>query len=93
MRDLEGAQQALGEQLVRREAGELRPATEEADRVLYAALSRGLNFKVTMGNILTLTPALTVSESQLDRAIDILDECLTVVGRETAGKTPVTSTV
>src|SRR5262249_33099232 len=30
-------------------------AADAAERVMYAALSRGLNFKVTMGKILTLT--------------------------------------
>jgi 4-aminobutyrate aminotransferase-like enzyme len=29
-----------------------------------------------MGNILTLTPALTISQSEMDRAIQILDDCL-----------------
>ena len=31
------------------------PAPDAAERVLYAALSRGLSFKTTMGNVLTLT--------------------------------------
>jgi 4-aminobutyrate aminotransferase len=43
---------------------------------MYAALSRGLSFKLTMGNILTLTPALTITREELDRALDIIDECL-----------------
>jgi len=43
---------------------------------MYAALDRGLNFKVTMGSILTLTPALTISEAELRRALAILDECI-----------------
>jgi 4-aminobutyrate aminotransferase-like enzyme len=30
-----------------------------------------------MGNILTLTPTLTLTETELNTAIDILDECLT----------------
>lgn len=51
-------------------------AVDEAERVMYAALSRGLSFKITMGNILTLTPALTIVKEEMDRALDILDECL-----------------
>lgn len=51
-------------------------ATEEAERAMYSALSRGLNFKVTMGNILTLTPPLTISDQELDRAFEILDLAL-----------------
>jgi 4-aminobutyrate aminotransferase len=51
-------------------------AAEAAEHVMYAALSRGLNFKVTMGTILTLTPALTLTRSEMDQALDILDECI-----------------
>jgi len=45
--------------------------------------SRGLSFKTTMGNVLTLTPPLTLTDSELDRALDILDECL---GEERTGR-------
>lgn len=55
------------------------PAQAEAERVMYAALRRGLNFKVTMGHILTLTPALVLTEAELILAIQILDESLTEV--------------
>jgi 4-aminobutyrate aminotransferase len=51
-------------------------AAAEAEQVMYEALTRGLNFKVTMGNILTLTPALTISREEMDRALAILGECL-----------------
>ena len=54
------------------------PDSDRAERVMYEALRRGLNFKVTMGNILTLTPALVLSSSELDHAIDILDACLSL---------------
>jgi 4-aminobutyrate aminotransferase len=59
-----------------------QPARDEAEQVMYAALRRGLNFKVTMGNILTLTPALTLTQGELDTALRILDECLDEVERE-----------
>lgn len=49
-----------------------------AERVLYAALEQGLSFKITMGNIVTLTPPLTITAEELDTAIDILDAALTV---------------
>ena len=57
------------------------PATEEAEQVMYSALGTGLNFKVTMGNIITLTPPLTVTKQQMDKALNILDECLEEVER------------
>ncbi|MBW7991777.1 MAG: aspartate aminotransferase family protein [Planctomycetes bacterium] len=52
------------------------PATEEAEQVMYSALSKGLNFKVTMGSIITLTPPLTITKQQMDRALNIMEECL-----------------
>ncbi|MHC4166106.1 MAG: (R)-1-hydroxy-2-aminoethylphosphonate ammonia-lyase [Planctomycetota bacterium] len=52
------------------------PAVDEAEQVMYGALAKGLNFKVTMGNIITLTPPLTITEKEMDKALDILDECL-----------------
>lgn len=55
------------------------PANDAAEQVMYAALKRGLNFKITMGNILTLTPALVLSREQMDQALDILDACLSEV--------------
>ena len=52
------------------------PAGAVAERVLYRAMSRGLSFKTTMGNVLTLTPPLITTREQMDRALDILDDCL-----------------
>ena len=49
---------------------------------MYGALSRGLNFKVTQGNILTLTPALTITRAQLDRAVEILDASLAAMNSD-----------
>lgn len=56
--------------------GTRQPATAEAERVMYESLNRGLNFKVTMGNILTLTPALTITKEELDQALQILDDAI-----------------
>ncbi len=58
------------------------PATEHADRVLYAALERGLSFKVGGGNVLTLCPPLTISDDEFERAAAILDEALSAVAGE-----------
>lgn len=52
------------------------PATEQAEKVMYSALSKGLSFKVTMGSIITLTPPLIITKQQMDKALNILDECL-----------------
>ncbi|NUM56015.1 MAG: aspartate aminotransferase family protein [Candidatus Hydrogenedentes bacterium] len=73
--DVRGIGLMLGMELVR-DGDRTSPATSEAEDVMYRALSRGLSFKITMGNILTLTPPLTISREELDRAFDILDACL-----------------
>ncbi len=71
----------IGVELVRsRET--MERATDEAERVMYLALSKGLNIKLTMGNILTLTPALTLERGEMDRALDILASCLGEVERD-----------
>ena len=59
-------------------AGDNAPAF--AERVMYESLERGLNFKLTMGRIATLTPALTITEAELDRAIGILKEAVEHAG-------------
>lgn len=51
-----------------------RPAPALAERVMYESMSRGLSFKVSCGNVITLTPPLIITREQIDRAIDILDE-------------------
>jgi 4-aminobutyrate aminotransferase len=49
------------------------PANDLAEAVLYRALDAGLSFKTTMGNVLTLTPPLTLTTDQMMRALDILE--------------------
>lgn len=73
--DVRGLGLLLGVELLR-DPATLERATAEAEQVMYGALKRGLNFKITMGNILTLTPALTITQDELDEAIGILDACL-----------------
>jgi 4-aminobutyrate aminotransferase len=73
--DVRGLGLFLGIELVKDRATRER-ASDEAEEVMYRALSRGLSFKLTMGNILTLTPPLTITESELNRALDIIEDCL-----------------
>lgn len=58
------------------ELGNRSDGAQVAERVMYRALELGLNFKITMGNILTLTPPLIVTEAELEEAVRILDVCL-----------------
>ena len=73
--DVRGRGLLLGIELVS-DRGTKAPARAAAERVLYRALSRGLSFKTTMGNVLTLTPPLITTVAQMDQALDILDACL-----------------
>ncbi len=52
------------------------PARDLADRVMYEALSRGLSFKVTMGNVISLAPPLIITESEMEQALQILEQSL-----------------
>jgi 4-aminobutyrate aminotransferase len=78
----------IGVELVQ-ERATMERASDDAERVMYRALTKGLNFKLTMGNILTLTPALTITRQEMDRALDILEECLAEVEAD-RGRKPTT---
>jgi 4-aminobutyrate aminotransferase len=74
--DVRGRGVVLGIEIVRsRDTREANPDLAEA--VLYRALDAGLSFKTTMGNVLTLTPPLIVSEAQMLQALAIIEEAIT----------------
>jgi 4-aminobutyrate aminotransferase len=73
--DVRGVGLLLGIELVSDRAAKT-PANGAAEKVMYLALEKGLSFKTTFGNVLTLTPPLTVTQAQMVRALDIIDECL-----------------
>ncbi len=70
--DVRGLGLFLGIEL-RKHTGE--KASEEAEKIMYMALERGLNFKVSMGNIISMSPPLTISTQELDEAFNILESC------------------
>jgi len=73
IREVRGLGLLLAVELVRPDGTK---AIDEAERVLYGCLQRGLSFKVSDGNVLTLTVPLVITPQELDRAIDILEEAL-----------------
>ncbi len=73
--DVRGLGLLMGIELVTDRVTRAR-ATVEAETVMYHALSRGLSFKLTMENVITLSPPLTITREEMDRALDILEECL-----------------
>ncbi|KEQ14042.1 aspartate aminotransferase family protein [Endozoicomonas numazuensis] len=48
-------------------------ATREAEKILYRCLELGLSFKVSQGNVLQLSPPLTIDRNELMRALDIVE--------------------
>lgn len=79
--DVRGLGLLLGLELVRDPATK-EPADAAAEAVMYRALRHGLSFKVSMGNVITLTPPLTIRETELDTALDILERCIDEVEAE-----------
>ncbi|MDH3579307.1 MAG: aspartate aminotransferase family protein [Hyphomicrobiales bacterium] len=76
--DIRGRGLLIGVELVLdRDAKE--PADDAAEEILYAALDKGLSFKTSMGNILTLTPPLITTGEEMDQGLDILEDCLKAV--------------
>ncbi len=57
---------------------------------MYAALSRGLNFKTTMGNIIHLSLPLVITREELDQGLAILEDSIAEVEAATgiAGAPP-----
>lgn len=71
----------LGIELVKnRETREI--AAEEAEEVMYRSLSRGVSFKLTMGNILTLTPALVITREEMEFALNAIEESIAEVEKK-----------
>jgi 4-aminobutyrate aminotransferase len=73
--DIRGRGLLIGVELVKdRESKE--PANDLAEEVFYRCLDKGLSFKITMGNVLTLTPPLILTFEEMDLALDIIDGCI-----------------
>jgi 4-aminobutyrate aminotransferase len=51
-------------------------AVEEAEEIMYSCLKKGLSFKVSAGNVLQLSPALTITREELQSALNILEESI-----------------
>lgn len=76
--DVRGMGLMIGVELVK-SRNTKEPEAEKAEKIMYLALDMGLNFKVTMGNILTLTPPLNITRGEMDTALVILEACFSEV--------------
>ena len=73
--DVRGRGLLVGVELVLNQE-EKTPANDLAEDVLYRCLSKGLSFKLTMGNVMTLTPPLIIKKEQIDLSLEIIDQSL-----------------
>jgi len=51
-------------------------ANTETENVMYRCLEHGLSFKISQGNVITLSPPLIITEEELTKAFDILDDAM-----------------
>jgi 4-aminobutyrate aminotransferase len=73
--DIRGRGLLIGIELVKDRESK-QPANDLAEDVFYRCLDKGLSFKITMGNVLTLTPPLILTIEEMDLALDIIDGCI-----------------
>jgi len=52
------------------------PASDLAEAVYYRCLDGGVSFKISQGNVLTLSPPLIISRAELDQALDIVEQAI-----------------
>ncbi len=79
--DVRGRGFLIGIELVTDRASKA-PAGDAAEAVLYRCLDRGLSFKTTMGNVLTLTPPLVTTRAQMESALAIVEESIAEAARD-----------
>jgi len=58
------------------------PAKDAAEAIYYHALEGGLSFKLTMGNVISLSPPLVITEKEMHKALDIIEDALADVEKE-----------
>lgn len=73
--DVRGIGLLFGVELVRDKETKEKAITE-TEKIMYACMDRGVSFKVSGGNILTLTPPLIISEAELMKAMDIVEAAI-----------------
>ena len=76
--DVRGIGLVMGVDLVRDRTTKER-AEDEAEKLMYECLKRGLSFKTSQGSFIPLSPPLNIPREDLDRALEIFDEALHVV--------------
>ena len=62
--------------------GDGRQSVALAEDVMYRALASGLNFKLTMGTTIQLMPALTITQEQMQHALNILETSIAAAANQ-----------
>jgi len=57
------------------------PDNETAEKIYYNCLENGLSFKISQGNILTLSPPMTINRDELDHALGKVEAAIDGVAR------------
>ncbi len=52
------------------------PGNDLAEQIYYRCLDNGLSFKISQGCVLTLSPPLTITQAQLDDALNIVEAAI-----------------
>jgi (R)-1-hydroxy-2-aminoethylphosphonate ammonia-lyase len=65
-----------------RDAVTKKPAIDEAEKIMYNCLQNGMSFKVSQGNVLQLSPVLTIERGELEKAIGILDKAFSMLTKK-----------
>ena len=74
--DVRGRGLMFGVELVK-DRDSREPDRELAEKVYYRCMENGLSFKISAGNVLTLSPPLTIPEEDLDAALTIVERAIT----------------
>jgi 4-aminobutyrate aminotransferase len=56
-------------------------ATREAEMILFKCMEKGVAFKTIDGNMITLRPALVITQEEMDGALDVIEEAIGEVER------------
>jgi 4-aminobutyrate aminotransferase len=75
IQDIRGMGLLWGIELVKDPATKSKAAAE-AEKIMYQCFKYGLNFKVSGGNVIQLSPSLTINRKELTTALSILDDSL-----------------
>ncbi|MGU3807303.1 aspartate aminotransferase family protein [Vibrio diabolicus] len=76
--DVRGIGMLWGIELVTDQESKAR-AYDEAEAVLYQCLNNGVSFKVSQGNVIQLSPPLSITREQLTEALAIFEEAIAKV--------------